>query len=257
MAKYAFRDKERTNPLFASDATSADRNQLFYCPNPDCSAHMYICAMDGSRNAYFGATKRQFPHIPMCPYSSNNVDFDHNRFAEDEFHFDIAIENLITPERGAQGRQDNQENHPEGEDRPHPPHTLNQIYALCKSYDVHHMYADIEISEMILDNRSAYRYPHGCFGNRIIEAQAVKRFYDKTEMQVYLIAPISSNGRIKQYNFILQCHNKKIFFNIRDMIFNNSNNIILVALNCKESATYNNFKTYFNTKKQIYIVKHS
>ena len=60
--------------------------------------------------------------------------------------------------------------HGTGEPGAYPPRTLRQIYSLCKSFSVGNTYAGKEIGSMILDDRSEYRYPKGCFGNKIIEA---------------------------------------------------------------------------------------
>ncbi len=67
--------------------------------------------------------------------------------------------------------------HGTGEPGAHPPRTLRQIYSLCKSLSVRDTYAGKEIGSMILDDRSKYRYPKGCFGNRIIEATVDGRLY--------------------------------------------------------------------------------
>ena len=63
MATYAYKDANRKNVIYASNAVKEDRNKRFYCPNPNCAAHLYICAVDGSKKAYFRATRKEFPHI--------------------------------------------------------------------------------------------------------------------------------------------------------------------------------------------------
>ena len=68
MATYAYKDDMRKDIIYAASAVKEDRNKKFYCPNPNCTAHLYICAVDGSKKAYFRATKKEFPHVPMCPF---------------------------------------------------------------------------------------------------------------------------------------------------------------------------------------------
>lgn len=52
---------------------------------------------------------------------------------------------------------------------------------------------------MILDDRSEYRYPKECFGNKIIKATVDVKLYNDNKKEVYLVSPINS----KKYAFIL------------------------------------------------------
>ena len=49
MAMYVYKDKERNEKLYANNASKEDKGIRFYCPNPKCDAHMYICSVDGFR----------------------------------------------------------------------------------------------------------------------------------------------------------------------------------------------------------------
>ncbi|MCT7850834.1 MAG: hypothetical protein N4Q26_01830, partial [Lactobacillus iners] len=60
MSNYAYRDIERKIVLYSSQAIKEDRNETFYCPNPKCKAKLYICAIEGSKSAYFRATKPMY-----------------------------------------------------------------------------------------------------------------------------------------------------------------------------------------------------
>lgn len=94
MATYAYKDAMRRDIIYAANAVKEDRNKRFYCPNPNCTAQLYICAVDGSKRAYFRATKKQFPHVPMCSFASNTEEFEADQFDEKTFVFDNAMDNL-------------------------------------------------------------------------------------------------------------------------------------------------------------------
>ena len=66
MAKYAYRDKDRKNIIYSDKAIEEDRDTAFFCPNHVCNAKLYICAVDGSKSAYFRATKPNFKHVKNC-----------------------------------------------------------------------------------------------------------------------------------------------------------------------------------------------
>lgn len=250
MAAYAFRDAMRKEIIYAANAVIEDRNKAFYCPNPKCTAHLYICAVDGSKKAYFRATKKEFPHIPMCSFGSSTDEFEEDQFDETAFVFENAMDNLYIV-TAAQKVQKTSGNHSQGTVKKHPPRTLRQIYLMCKSKPVTETYGHKEIGTMILDDRSEYRYPRGCFENRIIESFPKRKLYDNTKKQVYLSAPINSG----KYSFTLKFANDMLYRTIRDEIYNNRDKIIVAAGKWEASGIYNNFVAEVVSKKQIAIIK--
>lgn len=250
MAKYAYRDKLRKNVIYSTQAINEDRDKMFYCPNPKCNAQLYICAIDGSKIAHFRATKSQYPHIPNCTFGKSSTEFDEDQFDESKFVFDNAIQNLFSLTKSFATSKKESE-HGIGEPQKHPPRTIRQIYSMCKSLAVNALYGGKEIGEMILDDRSEYRYPRGCFGNRIVEATVKGRIYDNDKKQIYLIAPMDS----KKYSFVLEFSDDATYRIIRDEIFNNSDKIIVVAGKWESSGTYDSFITKVHGRKQVAIIK--
>lgn len=255
MANYAYRDQERTIVLYSSDAVKEDRNKAFYCPNPKCNAKLYICAIDGSKSAYFRATKHNSKHIEKCPFGNSNSEFNKDKFDETKFVFNNAIDKLLCAteirKKKKNVREHNTRGYNIGESELHPPRTIRQLYSLCKSMPVRSRYGDKEIGEMLLDDRSGYRYPKGCFGNKIIEAVAKLRIYDDSKKEIYLTAPMDS----KKYTFILSFDDRAIYRDIRSEIFNNKDKIIVVCGKWESSGIYNFFVTKMYSKKQIAVIK--
>ena len=122
---------------------------------------------------------------------------------------------------------------------------------MCKSKPVTETYGNKEIGSIILDDRSEYRYPKGCFGKRIIESFPKRKLYDSTKKQVYLSSPINS----VKYSFILQFADEILYRTIRDEIYNNRNKIIIVAGKWESSGIYNSFTAKITSKKQVVIMK--
>lgn len=120
MANYAYRDKERKNVLYSINAVKEDRNKVFYCPNPKCNAKLYICAIDGSKSAYFRATKAEYKHIFNCPFGSSNIEFDENKFDESKFVFDDAIDKLLCVTETSKKKKE-PAGHKTGKSELHPP----------------------------------------------------------------------------------------------------------------------------------------
>lgn len=249
MALYAYKDKGRTQIIYATEAMKKDIGERYYCPNPFCNAHLHICAVDGSKKSYFRATKSKYGHVLNCAYGSNQ-EFNADKFDEKEFSFDSAVNNLFLPTGTTEKRKVSGE-HKTGEVKKHPPRTIMQIYQMCKSRPVTDTYGDKEIGEMILDERSLYRYPKGCFGNRIIESYAKSKLYDNAKKQIYLFAPTNA----RTYTFILQFKEDSVYREFRERIYNNRNKIIVVAGNWEKSGTYGSFISDVVSKKQVAIIR--
>lgn len=122
---------------------------------------------------------------------------------------------------------------------------------MCKSLSVKSTYSNKQISEMILDDRSEYRYPKGCFGNRIIEACIEGKIYDSQKKEIYLVSPIASH----KYTFILSFDDEEMYETIQNEVYTNKNKIVVVAGKWESSGTFNIFKTNVCSKKQVLIVK--
>ncbi|WWR16921.1 hypothetical protein V1224_05665 [Lachnospiraceae bacterium JLR.KK008] len=250
MAKYAYRDNKRREIIYSADAVREDRDKAFFCPNPNCGARLYVCAIDGSRNAYFRASKAGYPHSSECPFGSSNAEFDERQFDPYQFLFDDAMDHLYTATKTRKNSTISGE-HKKGETKKHPPRTLRQIYAMCKSFPVNYLYGNKKIGEMILDDRSEYRYPEGCYGNIIIEAVAKRRIYDNKSKQIYLAAPVIS----KKYSFTLCFSDVNTYRIIRDEVYCNQGKILVVAGKWKSSGIRGCFATEVIGQKQIAVIK--
>lgn len=250
MSEYAYRDKARKDIIYASSALAEDRGKIFFCPNAECGAHLYLCAVDGSTSAYFRATKQEYHHIDGCPYKSNSNNFKDELYDEEKFVFDDAIVNLFSGINEKKNSK-NSGKYSTGDVEKHPPRTLSQIYWMCKSRKITDIYGDKEIGDMILEGRSLYRYPKGCFGYKIIEARTQRRFYDKEKQQIFLYSPCNE----RKYSFVLQFYDEKLFKAIKDELWNNKELMFAVAGCWKSSGTYNHFISDITSAKQVLVIK--
>ncbi len=194
---YVFKDKQRKIKFYAKDATKENRDIRFYCPNPYCDAHMYICGVDGLSAAYFSANRQNHPHINGCSYGSPN-NFNASEYDENAFDFENVLEALMTPSQSTI-RKETPGPHKTGDPTKKPFRTIRQVYDMCKSFDPADTYSGVEIGQMIVDDRSEYMYPKGVFRKRIIEGQAKGQFYNSIKKEITISAPIKS----RKYSFVL------------------------------------------------------
>ena len=223
MANHAYRDKERRDIILASEALEENRDKSFYCPNPLCNSKLFVCAGDGSRKAYFRATKSAYKHIANCPYANSSVAFDDNKFNQSDFSFENAMKNLLVENYSKPPTRDSKRS----------------------------SYGDEKIGRMILDDRTAYCYPKGVFGFKIIESCVKGRFYDSDKNEIYLVAPVANPN----YHFILSISDINLYKKIRNMVFENKDKFIIVAGEWKASNLgYDYFETRIYSDKQISIL---
>lgn len=215
-----------------------------------CEAKLYICAVNGSNSAYFRATKAKFKHIKNCPFGNSNIEFDSNKYDESKFIYDNAINNLLCTTKTSSPTTASSM-HGNGKSIAHPPRTLRQIYSLCRSLAVGDTYAGQKIESMILDDRSEYRYPKGCFGNKIIETIVNGKIYNDKKKEVYLVAPINS----KKYVLTLTFSDESLYKEIRTEIYNNRDKIIVIAGRWKSAGKSNEIVSEVYGKKQVMVIK--
>ena len=250
MANYAYRDKERKHIILASEALEEDRHKSFYCPNPLCNSKLFVCAVDGSRKAHFRATKSAYKHIANCPYANSSVVFDDHKFNQSNFSFENAIQNLLVKNNSKSAMSAFKSSSCD-EHTNYTLRTIKQIYYMCKQFPPNYSYGNEKIGRMILDDRTAYWYPKGVFGLKIIESCVKGRFYDNDKNEIYLVAPIANPN----YHFILSIPDINLYRKIRNMVFENKDKFIIVAGEWKLSDfRHDYFKTTIYNKKQIAIL---
>ncbi len=248
MSMYVYKDEARTEKLLARNAQKQNKDIRFYCPNPNCDAHMYIRNIDGVSASYFAAIP-SYKHIKGCFGSSKG--FNPIEYDEDKFEFDDALL-ALTMSSKQKTRKITPSEYGSGLSTPKPLRTIGQIYSMCKSHDCSDTYNKTTIGQMLLDSRSFYMYPKGVFGWRIIEGKCRRpNFYDAIKMEISLI--ISADYR--EYTFILKFDDEILFKEIKNSIFPNRNHLIAVAGDWKSSGCLNVFCTSFSSKKQLAIIK--
>lgn len=248
MAMYVYKDNLRTRELYAQDALKQDMDTRYYCPNPNCNAHMYLCGVDGLSTAHFSANRKAFPHINGCGFGSSN-EFKPNNTDESTFNFQTALENMLKSS-SATKKKKSPNIHETGESNLKPLRTIRQIYDMCKSYTCTYSYNNQVIGQLLLDDRSEYMYPKGVFGSKIIEAKVKAGiFYNPKEREIYLVAPSS-----QKYEFVLKVSDDELFCYLRDSLYNNRGKFIIVAGIWESAGKFNVFQTDVTSKRQIKVI---
>lgn len=250
MSMYVYEDEARTKKLLAKDTTERNSGVRYYCPNSRCNARMFIWNIDGENKSFFRASGNP-GHVEHCPYGSDNT-YNPANTKEDGFDSDVAISNLMLPVGAKKVTEINHKKKEEEiveSDKEVIPHTLNQIYYMCKAHYCKDTFNGQTIGQILVDDRSVYMYPKGIFGYRIIEAKCRDYLYD--DKNIYLETPIDG----VKYYIKLAFKDAELFREIKNLIYGNRNHVIAVAGKWESAERYDYFVTEFLSKRQIKILK--
>ena len=242
MSLFAFEDELRQKKALA--VKCSDRSKRFYCPDPQCDAHLFLCNQDGVSKAYFRATLKSHPHNLDCYYKNSNVGSIEN-FDEKAFKFDSFMENLFKSAvpQNCSALPSNNSKLPSGNEIKQV-RTIRQIYDLCKSMDINDEFAGIKIWKMLLDNRSVKIYTKGVFGKKLIEAKF--RNYSKDSKTIFVKLE-------DRFIFTLNLNDESLFNKILSGILENRGGNIVVAGDWKGDG--DKFHANITSQKQIWISK--
>lgn len=248
MSMYAFKDEARTEKIFAKNATERDKEFRYYCPNQKCNARMFLWSLEGESRTFFRSAGKP-GHVEHCSYGSENK-YNPEKTKEEGFYSDSAISKLLIPTLKQKiEKTDNQESRKNNSEGETIPHTISQIYDMCKSYDCKDTFNNHEIGQILVDDRSIYMYPKGVYGYRLIETKCRKRLYQ--DKSLFFVSLVSGN----EYEFELRCKDNELFSEIRDLLFHNQDKVIVLAGYWEKSGVFNRFATTFNSKRQIKVLK--
>ena len=248
MSMYAYKDAARTIRVLAREITERDKGIRHYCPNLKCGARMFIRSYDGESKSVFAASGNP-GHIEHCPYGSENT-YNPEKTKEEGFNSDDAISNLMTVTLQKKvSKTKTKEKMGGTSEEAVAPHTILQIYDMCKAHYCKDTFNGQTIGQILLDSRSSYMYPRGVFGYRIIEAKCKKYLYD--DKNIYLETPIDN----VKYDLKLHFEDEELFTRMKKLLYANQNHLIAIAGKWESSGDYNCFFTEVVSDRQIKVLK--
>lgn len=248
MSMYAYKDAARAIRVLAKETTERDKGIRYYCPNSKCGARMFIRSYDGESKSVFASSGNP-GHMEHCPYGSENA-FNPEKTKEDGFNSDDAISNLMTVSLKKKVSKTNTKQVAGGaSEEAVVPHTILQIYDMCKAHYCKDTFNGQTIGQILLDSRSVYMYPKGVFGYRIIEAKCRAYLYDNEN--IYLETPIDN----VKYHLKLHFEDRELFKRMKRLLFNNQNHVIIIAGKWESSGGCNCFVTEVVSDRQIKVLK--
>lgn len=250
MSLYVFEDKARKKELKAKDAQKCNKGIRYYCPNPACNAKMFLWSLDGERTAHF-QSKGEPGHIEHCPFGSEN-NFHSTYWKEEDFNADNAIEHLMNGKRtnlSTNKMSPKDKTTDDKSTKAMKPHTIRQIYDMCKAHSCKDSFNNQLIGNILVDNRSMFMYPRGVFGYHLIEAKCKRWFYDNNCIYLVFFTPK------EEYEFELRFSDTKLYNEIKNMLYNNREYVIIVAGKWEKSDKFNQFSSKCNCKSQIKVLR--
>lgn len=164
-----------------------DLNEVFLCPNPQCSAKLTLRSVNGKRAKHFGRLKSS-PHCGDCPY-----DHSQQSYINGEHVVKYPLEAIFN---GVSGRKES-DNYDQRKKSDRPSlsdtkqnfvRTPKQLYYFCISNALDTPYTDtLTVGDIVLDNRNLQHNANfrGISGLRLVIAETVR--YDKDDKYLQLV----------------------------------------------------------------------
>lgn len=245
MSTIAYEDSERTKIVYASACTIKDLKTRYYCENPDCSAHLYIRAVNSVLNTHF-YTSKNHPHNGWC-YKKPD-EFKPTDYREEDFNYDGVIDEILT------STYKNKEIKPKpgqktGDGNKKGLSKIAQIYTLCKHFRPENSYNGVEIWKMLFDVRNNYMLTKGLFGKHLIEC--LYHRYDKEGKHIYFKYPLNK-ALPNQYQLRIHIGDTDLYYKIQKKLYNKDNLPIVIAGDWTKYDT-DSFECEVKSGKQIYL----
>lgn len=241
MSKFAFRDKERTQKIYADEINVKDINTEFYCPNRECNARLTLKANSSIKKTPYFSNLPTAPHIKNCFCQNNSFSFDEREYNESLFNFEE-----ITKEYSTSGFKK----------IPKRLETMSAIFYMCKTRNINDSYNQIKIWSILADARSNYIYSNGIFGAHIIECYFFS--YSPKTLTICLKYPIDESLRNK-YTIVISFSDEKLFKEMKNKLYDDKNNNskypVLIIGNWQYHNKKNLVQTTINNAFQIYFCK--
>lgn len=234
MSFYAYRDKARTQIVFATEVTIKDNNTRFYCGNPNCDAILKFRSESSviEKRACFFALKSK-PHMKGCSFESNINPFKPTKYDEALFEFIPLINEYIQGDIKIIKRR---------------LFTLSQIFFMCKSKNINDIYGDTNIWKILCDNRSNKIYKKGILGVHLVECKFHK--YNSKETSIFFKYPLDDTKDNKYDIKISFADDPALFLFVKRKVYNTNNSPIIIAGEWHWEDGY--LTTSFTNKHQLY-----
>lgn len=226
MVKHAYLNADRTQCVSARWALTANHSRRYFCPNPYCDAHLYICQSDGNRQGYFSANRKLHRHIEHCDYSSGD-NSAREQYDESKFDFHKVMAKLITRDPYHPSKQT--------EDKPNAVKTGNtvsrkqlttvrQLYTLCKQNPPMEQFNNYKFGNMLFDERSKDMHPNGPIKEMLVEAVKRRWFFDSEECTIFL-----KTATTRSYKLEIHVPDRRTYYQFKKTIFDNPDSKIVLA----------------------------
>ncbi|WP_100065885.1 hypothetical protein [Miniphocaeibacter massiliensis] len=219
----AYKDTEKTQLIYAKDATIQDVGKIFYCSTPNCPASMSIVSAASSERAYFRTLKKSKKHINQFCVADGA--FNPIKYKESSFNFDDVSKKLMIASTSSSKNIGKGNSIVSGGGGEKPISTVNQIYYMCRKY---HSYNGYSTNQILADERSFKIYKNGIEGNKVVQCTPFHKFKDEYAYRMNYPSFPYNNGKHIKLNF----YNEELYWNFHNKVkFTNHKNLIIVLGN--------------------------
>lgn len=257
MSKQAYRSIEDKNNhiiVKAKDCVANDLENVFFCIDPYCNAHLSLCSINSNkRDAYFAAKDKNYPHRENCPYSNSGLliskNFNFEDFSLSSFFSRIAID-LKSENNKNKPINHSKHNSSSNKNSLLTVKTLRQLYNICLELSFDEFIGDTTVLNLLCNDATSFYYTKFINGIKIIVIN-IDYFWKKEEMLVAHYPPIHP-----EWNLYIKFSSSKLFFEVKNKFDNYNGNVLLFG-NFKTTNSINkNVRCILTSIKQIIPISH-
>lgn len=253
MAKYAYKDENKTQEITAEEARASNcgNGTVYYCPGKGCTAHLSLVRKNGLTSVFF-RSMQTFPHIPGCQFSSDRS-YNVEDYETDLFDIGTFFENLFigsaakSPSTQKKKYNDSKCTTKTAECKQHI-HTVRQMYNLFKGMGLDDTINNISRKEILCDGKSKFLYTKYISGYKLIECSFYR--YDKDKL---IIKVIYQGGNDTKFFIDLVFNNKDLYYKAKNDIFNNRENVFVVGGEVERYPLSKKYAIVIHSLGQIYF----
>lgn len=251
MAKYAYKDENKTQEITAEEARVSGGGGVYFCPGKDCTARLSLVRKNGLSSVFFRSLKT-FPHIPCCEFSSdgsyNIEDYETDSFDIDEFEKNLYMDSTAKSPSTPKKTHSDSENPAKNAKYKQHIRTIRQLYNIFKGMGLDDHINDISRKEILCDDKSKFLYTKYLSGFKLIECKFSRYDNDKLILKVFY-----QGGNDAKFFIDLAFDNKDLYYKAKNDVFNNRENVIVVGGEVEHYPLSKKYAIEIHSLGQIYF----
>lgn len=246
MSDYAYLDKEKHTKVFAKNCKANDINKVFYCPDPNCTGIVYLCAYNSNKvNNYFKGNN----HSKNCSFYKKSESYSLNDYNVKDFsplNLLEQIQNFVSEKKDNTPVKKNITNNVSLKKSNKYIHSIKSLYFLAINNPIDGKINGYTISELVCFNKTSHIYTKYITGIKLIVCKYY--YYDNTNKCIYF----NYHSKYNTIKLKVFFSDEKLYINVKNKFYGFKGDILIFS-NWSDDNKY--ICTTITSLKQITAIR--